>query len=72
MRSRYSAYVLSLESYLLHSWHPDTRPRQIEFDNVERLRAIDFCEVVWSPQQLEAALAQRLAQLSLAWNTSSS
>lgn len=32
MRSRYSAYVLSLESYLLHSWHPDTRPRQIEFD----------------------------------------
>ena len=26
MRSRYSAYVLKLEDYLLDSWHPDTRP----------------------------------------------
>lgn len=26
MRSRYSAYVLGLEDYLLLTWHPDTRP----------------------------------------------
>lgn len=26
MRSRYTAYVLELESYLLKTWHPDTRP----------------------------------------------
>ena len=26
MRSRYSAYVLKLENYLLATWHPDTRP----------------------------------------------
>ncbi len=26
MRSRYSAYVLTLENYLLRSWHPSTRP----------------------------------------------
>ena len=26
MRSRYSAYVLRLEDYMLASWHPDTRP----------------------------------------------
>jgi SEC-C motif domain protein len=26
MRSRYSAYVLRREDYLLASWHPDTRP----------------------------------------------
>lgn len=26
MRSRYSAYALGLEDYLLASWHPDTRP----------------------------------------------
>lgn len=32
MRSRYSAYVLCLEAYLLHSWHPQTRPSGIEFD----------------------------------------
>jgi SEC-C motif-containing protein len=26
MRSRYSAYALSLENYLLATWHADTRP----------------------------------------------
>lgn len=26
MRSRYSAYVLGREDYLLATWHPDTRP----------------------------------------------
>lgn len=26
MRSRYTAYVLGLEAYLLQTWHPDTRP----------------------------------------------
>jgi len=26
MRSRYSAYVLGLEPYLLDTWHPSTRP----------------------------------------------
>jgi SEC-C motif-containing protein len=29
MRSRYSAYVLRLEDYLLNSWHPDTRPASL-------------------------------------------
>lgn len=30
MRSRYSAYVLGLEAYLLATWHPDTRPERLE------------------------------------------
>lgn len=30
MRSRYSAYVLRLEDYLLASWHPDTRPAHLD------------------------------------------
>ncbi len=30
MRSRYSAYVLKNEGYLLSSWHPDTRPGSLE------------------------------------------
>jgi SEC-C motif-containing protein len=30
MRSRYSAYVLGLDGYLLDTWHPDTRPAAIE------------------------------------------
>jgi len=30
MRSRYSAYVLKLEAFLLSTWHPDTRPAALE------------------------------------------
>ncbi len=30
MRSRYSAYVLGHEAYLLHSWHISTRPGQLD------------------------------------------
>ncbi len=30
MRSRYSAYVLGLQDYLLDTWHPATRPAVIE------------------------------------------
>ncbi len=29
MRSRYSAYVLKLDPYLLATWHPDTRPASL-------------------------------------------
>jgi SEC-C motif-containing protein len=29
MRSRYSAYVLGLEGYLLETWHPDYRPANL-------------------------------------------
>ena len=29
MRSRYSAYVLGLEEYLLSTWHPNTRPQYL-------------------------------------------
>ena len=54
-----------------HDW-VTLRPRRIELDNVERLRAIDCCQVVCTPAELEAALDTRLKQLGLAWNTSSS
>jgi dihydromethanopterin reductase (acceptor) len=54
-----------------HDW-VTLRPRRIELENVERLRAIEHCQVVCSPADLEAALALRLQQLSLTWNTSSS
>lgn len=43
------------------------RPRKLELENVERLRAIDFCQVVTTPDELTAALGARLAFLSLGW-----
>lgn len=30
MRSRYSAYVLGLEDYLLTTWHPSSRPAALD------------------------------------------
>lgn len=32
MRSRYSAYALGLEPYLLDTWHPSTRPAALALD----------------------------------------
>ncbi|MEQ1592206.1 MAG: YchJ family metal-binding protein [Thiobacillaceae bacterium] len=36
MRSRYSAYVKRLETYLRTSWHPDTCPDALGLDDVPR------------------------------------
>jgi len=30
MRSRYTAYTLGRENYLLKTWHPDTRPTSLQ------------------------------------------
>ncbi len=38
MRSRYVAYVLELEPYLLATWHPTTRPASLGFDKEEKTR----------------------------------
>lgn len=32
MRSRYSAFVLGRVDYLLATWHPDTRPAELQLD----------------------------------------
>ena len=36
MRSRYTAYVLKLEDYLLSTWHPRTRPPSLSLDQSPR------------------------------------
>jgi SEC-C motif domain protein len=32
MRSRYTAFVLRLEQYILDTWHPTQRPKSIAFE----------------------------------------
>jgi SEC-C motif domain protein len=49
MRSRYSAFALGLEPYLLTSWHPSTRPGSVDLgDGVvwRRLQIVDAAEDV--------------------------
>ncbi len=36
MRSRYTAYVLKLEDYLLATWHPGTRPKELDLASAPR------------------------------------
>ena len=36
MRSRYSAFVLRNEPYLVATWHPDTRPSKVRLDGQQR------------------------------------
>lgn len=41
MRSRYSAFALGLADYLLDSWHPSTRPAQLDLDASIQWRRLD-------------------------------
>lgn len=36
MRSRYTAFALGEVDYLLHSWHPRTRPKHLRLDPDQR------------------------------------
>jgi dihydromethanopterin reductase (acceptor) len=54
-----------------HEW-VEVRPRAIELENVERLARIEHTTVARSLDELRAVLSERLSNLGLAWNTSSS
>lgn len=41
MRSRFSAYVLGKVDYLLFSWHPETRPNELELGG-DRLKWVSL------------------------------
>jgi SEC-C motif-containing protein len=41
MRSRYTAFVLRDEAYLLRTWHPSTRPPRVDFDPQLRYTSLD-------------------------------
>lgn len=42
MRSRFSAFALGRVDYLMHSWHPDTRPVRLDLDD----------EIIWRRLQI--------------------
>lgn len=41
MRSRYSAYVVQDEAYLLRTWSAANRPRRVQFDDDLRWTGLD-------------------------------
>jgi SEC-C motif domain protein len=38
MRSRYSAYALKLAEYILHTWHADTRPKNLTQEDLSGIK----------------------------------
>jgi len=75
MRSRYTAYVLHLNDYLLATWHPSTRPADLGADDpglkwlgleVRRHRPVDdtHAEVEFVARSKLGGRAHRLHELS--------
>ncbi|MCP3804279.1 YchJ family metal-binding protein [Allokutzneria sp. A3M-2-11 16] len=42
MRSRYSAFAVSDEAYLLRTWHPDTRPSTVDFEPRQKWTGLEI------------------------------
>jgi SEC-C motif-containing protein len=46
MRSRFSAFALRLDGYLLSSWHPSTKPATLELDDGTVWRRLQIVDTV--------------------------
>jgi SEC-C motif-containing protein len=53
MRSRFSAYALDCQQYLLSSWHPTTRPDSIESDPSIQWLRLKIIDAAKRPDQVE-------------------
>ncbi|MDD3884084.1 MAG: YchJ family metal-binding protein [Gallionella sp.] len=61
MRSRYSAYVMKLEPYLLATWHPSTRPAALNLID-DQARWLGLAVKRHSPQSDESAEVEFVAR----------
>ena len=64
MRSRYSAYVLGLEDYLLATWHASTRPAALNLAAEPRPKWLGL-EIKASTQTGDAATVEFVARCKL-------
>ena len=64
MRSRYTAYVLGDEGYLLATWHPSTRPAEAKIEPGTKwlgLQLRGHCDVDATHAEVEFVARYRLA-----------
>lgn len=62
MRSRYSAYVLALEEYLLATWHVSTRPASLDFSDAANTKWLGLeikRHVVFDPTHAQVEFVAR-------------
>ena len=65
MRSRYSAYVLGLQDYLLATWHPATRPATLELDASPRPQWLGLMVKAHAPLDATHATVEFVARYKL-------
>lgn len=65
MRSRYSAYVLGLEDYLLATWHPATRPAALQLDAKPRAQWLGLAVKSHTPLDNTHATVEFVARYKL-------
>ena len=65
MRSRYSAYVLGLEDYLLTTWRPATRPAALELDVTPRPQWLGLAVKSHAPLDASHATVEFVARYKL-------
>lgn len=65
MRSRYSAFVLGREDYLLATWHPSTRPAVLELDATPRPQWLGLTVKAHAPQDATHATVEFVARYKL-------
>ena len=66
MRSRYSAYTLKNEAYLLESWHSTTRPKHLSFDDNQRWLGLKIIATEKGSEQDDEGVVQFVARYKLA------
>ena len=50
MRSRFAAFAVQDEAYLLRTWHPETRPPAVAFDPFQRWTRLEILETTGGSQ----------------------
>ena len=65
MRSRYSAYVLGLEPYLLATWHASTRPSSLDLANDKGTRWLGLSVKRHEPTGPDRAIVEFVARYKI-------
>ncbi len=65
MRSRYVAFVLCDEQYLLSSWHPDHRPASVEFNPDQRWLGLKIKKTAAGTESDEQGMVEFVARYKL-------
>jgi SEC-C motif domain protein len=67
MRSRYSAYLLKLEAYLLATWHPNTRPAALDLA-ADSMKWLGLEVKKYLPESTDRATVEFVARYKIGGN----